>query len=434
MPLIESLCWGTCEIARNHDLLASAIHSFLTLVCFHCTVSGLMNIILSVAKLGVGVTCHSTALIADAGHSLSDLFSDVVTLWAVHVARLPPDQDHPHGHGKFEAIGALFLSLTLIVTSLTVGMASNAKLLEILALSRRTSTVAAAASDSVVAFTAPSLPALAMAVISIVSKEWLFRVTRKVGQQLQSTVVIANAWHHRSDAYSSVLAAASIGLAMYVPGFIFADAAAGLFVAAMIGMTGMEILGESILQLTDTAVAETNDSPESTTRTEQSIDDTRRSASVAFVETSTPNSAMTREATPALPQRAMNGEKLNDSAQASREKVVATATTSLISAAHDAERLESRVRDELHSFKDSILVRTVVASMALEGNGAAMGSDGEDRWIVNLSIEMKQTQADESTMNRAQSVARDIRQRLKSNSALAIDKVYISLDLSYEDD
>jgi cation diffusion facilitator family transporter len=395
-----------------------------------------MNIILSVAKLGVGVTCHSTALIADAGHSLSDLFSDVVTLWAVHVARLPPDQDHPHGHGKFEAVGALFLSLTLIVTSLTVGMASNAKLLEILALSRRGSTVAAAASDSVVAFTVPSLPALAMAVISIVSKEWLFRVTRKVGQQLQSTVVIANAWHHRSDAYSSVLAAASIGLAMYVPGFIFADAAAGLFVAAMIGMTGMEILGESILQLTDTAVAETSTSPESATTSQQSIDDTTPSASVAFIETSTPNSAMTqrRVATSAPPQQAMNGEKVNDIALASREKVVVAAVTDLISAEHDAVRLESRVRDELYNFKDAIDVRRVAANIAKEGDGAAMRSDGEDRWIVNLSIELKQLQNKESTIDGAKSVARDIRQRLKNNHALAIDKVLISLDLGDEDD
>ena len=97
----------------------------------------LVNLLLSVGKAGVGVTCHSSALMADAGHSLSDLFSDFITLWAVKIGRLPPDEDHPYGHGKFEAVGSLFLSLTLLVTGVGVGAASNRKLLEILGLSFR---------------------------------------------------------------------------------------------------------------------------------------------------------------------------------------------------------------------------------------------------------------------------------------------------------
>ena len=92
-----------------------------------------------------------------------------------------------------------------------------------------------------------------MAGISIVSKEWLYRITHKVGESLNSQVVIANAWHHRSDAYSSILALFSIGLAMTVPGLVAADAAAGLLVAGMICMTGADIMGESINQLSDTS-------------------------------------------------------------------------------------------------------------------------------------------------------------------------------------
>jgi cation diffusion facilitator family transporter len=203
-----------------------------------------INVVLSVTKFIVGVACHSSVLIADAGHSLSDLFSDFVTLWAVQVARLPPDQDHPYGHGKFEAVGSLFLSLTLIGTGIGVGAMANNNLLDILARQRR---------GTILAHQIPSLPALIMALVSVLSKEWLFRVTRSVGQRIQSQVVIANAWHHRSDAYSSILAFASIGVAMSIPGLVFVDAAAGLFVAAMIGMTGMEILGESVKQLTDTS-------------------------------------------------------------------------------------------------------------------------------------------------------------------------------------
>lgn len=146
------------------------------------------------------------------------------------------------GHGKFEAVGSLFLALTLFGTGLSVGASANAKLLEIL----HNTGIGAAVNI-------PTWPALIMAGISITSKEWLYRITKKVGEKINSQVVIANAWHHRSDAYSSVLALASIFLAMTVPGMAAADAAAGLLVAGMICMTGAEIMGEAVKQLTDTS-------------------------------------------------------------------------------------------------------------------------------------------------------------------------------------
>jgi cation diffusion facilitator family transporter len=209
-----------------------------------------INLVLSASKMAVGIVCHSSALMADAGHSLSDLFSDVVTLVAVSIGRLPPDEDHPFGHGKFEAIGSLFLSLILLGTGLGIGLLSNQKLVEIISL-HRSGAALAASQTAAASVRLPGFPALIMAGISVVSKEWLFRVTRNVGERLQSTVVIANAWHHRSDAYTSVMAVASIALARYIPGLVFCDAAAGLLVAATIGMTGAEILGQSINELTD---------------------------------------------------------------------------------------------------------------------------------------------------------------------------------------
>jgi hypothetical protein len=161
-----------------------------------------INLVLSAGKFTVGVSCHSSALIADAGHSLSDLFSDFVTLYSVQIARLPPDDDHPYGHGKFEAIGSLFLALTLIGTGIGVGAMANKQLLHILATQRR---AAAATVTAALSIPVPRPPALIMAALSIISKEWLFRITKTVGESLNSQVVIANAWHHRSDAYSSVL-------------------------------------------------------------------------------------------------------------------------------------------------------------------------------------------------------------------------------------
>uniref|UniRef100_A0A7S4AQI6 EF-hand domain-containing protein n=1 Tax=Pseudo-nitzschia australis TaxID=44445 RepID=A0A7S4AQI6_9STRA len=205
-----------------------------------------VNLLLSVGKLGIGITSHSSALVADAGHSLSDLVSDFITLWSVNVARLPPDEDHPYGHYKFEAIGSLFLSLTLLATGGSVGLMANKQLREVLQAS-----ASATASASTAAVQIPGPLALVMAGLSIFSKEWLFRITKQVGDRLRSPVVIANAWHHRSDAYSSVLALLSIAWAMV--GFPAADAAAGILVAGMICMTGGEILIESVKQLSDSA-------------------------------------------------------------------------------------------------------------------------------------------------------------------------------------
>lgn len=204
-----------------------------------------VNLFLSISKFVVGVICHSSALVADAGHSLSDLFSDFVTLYSVQLARLPPDEDHPYGHHKFEAIGSLFLALTLLVTGFGIGTVANQELMQI---------VRKGGGQAAASLHLPTPPALLMAFISIVSKEWLYRITKKVGDDLNSQVVIANAWHHRTDAYSSILALLSIALAMWVPGMGAADSFAGLLVAGMICMTGADILGESLNQLTDTAV------------------------------------------------------------------------------------------------------------------------------------------------------------------------------------
>ena len=184
---------------------------------------------------------------------------------------MPPDEDHPYGHAKFEAIGSLFLALTLLGTGLSVGAVSNRKLIEIISAQR----AGGAAATSLVA-QIPTFPALFMAAISIFSKEWLFRITKNVGEELNSQVVIANAWHHRSDAYSSILALVSIGMAMFIPGFLAADAAAGILVAGMICMTGAEIMGESIKQLTDTSNKELVEKVTAIAREQQDVKEVKR--------------------------------------------------------------------------------------------------------------------------------------------------------------
>jgi len=217
-----------------------------------------INLFLSIGKAIVGVTCHSAVLITDAGHSFSDLFSDFITLWAVQFGRLPPDDDHPYGHGKFESLGSLFLSLTLLATGISLGAVSNKRLTEILSIQLTSASQGKCflTSASHLMPEVPTFPCLLMALVSVLSKEWLYRVTRDVGERLNSQVVIANAWHHRSDAYSSILALISIGMAMTFPSLIAADSAAGLLVAGMICMTGFEILGDSIKRLTEESTEE----------------------------------------------------------------------------------------------------------------------------------------------------------------------------------
>lgn len=199
------------------------------------------NILLSVGKFIVGFKCHSSVLIADAGHSLSDLLSDFVTLWAVRIGRLPPDEDHPYGHGKFEAIGSLFLSMLLFGTAMGVSHLSITKL---------TPYFWGTHPAEMLSTQIPTYPALIMAALSIGSKEWLFQITRQMANAIHSPVLLANAWHHRSDAYSSILALMSIALAM-TSGWVAIDAFAGLLVGAMIGMTGADIFATSLQQLTD---------------------------------------------------------------------------------------------------------------------------------------------------------------------------------------
>jgi hypothetical protein len=178
-------------------------------------VGAAINIFLSALKLAAGVLGHSAAMVADAAHSLSDLASDVITMWSVRMGRLPPDDDHPYGHGRFEALGSLLIAAMLVGTGWAIG--AHAWQHGAALLAGQAALAAAAAGGGhvhgVVAI-APRPIALVAALLSLFSKEWLYRATAAVGRRLGSTVVVANAQHHRSDALSSVVAFFGIGGAM----------------------------------------------------------------------------------------------------------------------------------------------------------------------------------------------------------------------------
>jgi cation diffusion facilitator family transporter len=189
------------------------------------------NVILVVVKGTIGLISGSSVLVADAVHSLSDFASDVVALFGLRAAAKPPDDDHPYGHGRFETLGAIVLAVILL--GVAVGIAWNA-------WGR---------------FDVPAEPgviALWAAAISIAVKEALFHVTVRVGRRHNSPLVIANAWHHRSDALSSVAALAGIAGARM--GFPILDPAAAVVVAALIAKMAIDILRGAIREITDAAL------------------------------------------------------------------------------------------------------------------------------------------------------------------------------------
>ena len=191
------------------------------------------NLILAITKGIIGTIAHSSALIADAGHSVSDLLSDSITLWAVHMAGVPKDKNHPYGHGKFETVGTFIVAIFLLLTG--VGVAWHVL-------------------NKIDTPEVPGTAALWMAGIAICFKEALFHVTRMVGRRSGSRVLLANAWHHRSDAISSVAALVGIGGAQW--GIPLMDPIAGVLVAGLIIKTGIDIGYESIRELTDETVEE----------------------------------------------------------------------------------------------------------------------------------------------------------------------------------
>ena len=156
----------------------------------------LVNLILVVCKFAAGIWGHSSAMIADAVHSLSDFATDIVVLLFVHISSKPQDKGHDYGHGKYETLATAVIGILLFAAG--IGICWNG-LMNVKAVWNGET------------LEAPGQMALWAALISIVSKEAIFRYTRRVGIQTNSGAVIANAWHHRSDALSSIGTAIGIG-------------------------------------------------------------------------------------------------------------------------------------------------------------------------------------------------------------------------------
>jgi len=195
-----------------------------------------VDLFLGVTKLVVGFFANSAALIADGVHSLSDLATDFMVIAVLRISHQEPDEDHPWGHGRFETVGTTALGVVLILVGL--GMAYEL-------ISNLFSGVPAEV---------PTWPALVVAAISIISKEWIFRYSLAVGKRLKSDLLIANAWHSRTDALSSIVVFVALIGAML--GWVWLDAVAAVLVAGLVTKIGWGLVKRSLTELVDTALPE----------------------------------------------------------------------------------------------------------------------------------------------------------------------------------
>lgn len=164
-------------------------------------IGSVVNFFLLVFKFVAGILGHSSALVADAVHSLSDFITDIIVIIFVKISGKPEDEDHRYGHGKYETLATALIGIALFAVGIGLLVSGAAKVSEVIRGG---------------VLPAPSVIALVAAAISIVSKEILYRYTVRVGRNLNSQAVIANAWHHRSDAFSSIGTMVGIGGAIFL--------------------------------------------------------------------------------------------------------------------------------------------------------------------------------------------------------------------------
>ena len=195
----------------------------------------IINVFLMVIKFGGGIFFGSISLIADAFHTFSDFSTDIIILGGVIIGSRPADSSHPFGHGKFETLAGTILSLVLIIVGTGIAAESGTMVMS-------------------AKFMNPGLPVLFVALISVITKEFLYQLTIKSAKHLDSIALYANAWHHRSDALSSIVVI--VGVFSSMMGFLPGDSIAGLFVGLMIVIIGIKFLTRTGKELMEGSVEE----------------------------------------------------------------------------------------------------------------------------------------------------------------------------------
>lgn len=196
---------------------------------------GVGNLLLTIFKFVAGIIGHSGAMIADAVHSLSDLFTDVIVLVFLRLSNRPVDESHSYGYGKFETLATTIISVALFCVGIGIFFHGAGDIVKAIRGEQLES---------------PGMIALWAAIISIVCKEALYQYTMSVGRGTNSPVLIANAWHHRSDALSSLATMAGIGGAIFLgPGWQVLDPIAAVVVSVFIIKVAIDIVRPAVGEL-----------------------------------------------------------------------------------------------------------------------------------------------------------------------------------------
>lgn len=196
-------------------------------------VSIIGNTVLSLFKVMAGIFAHSGAMISDAVHSASDVLSSIIVIIGVKIAAKESDKDHPYGHERFECVAAIVLAVILLISGLFIGRTAIEK-------------IGSEHSDKTVI---PGILALVAAIISIVSKEAMYWYTRSFALRMDSGALMADAWHHRSDAFSSV--GALIGIAGARMGYPLMDTVASLVICLFIIKAAYDIFKDAVNKMID---------------------------------------------------------------------------------------------------------------------------------------------------------------------------------------
>ncbi|MDZ7791768.1 MAG: cation diffusion facilitator family transporter [Xanthomonadales bacterium] len=197
-------------------------------------VGAVWNLVLAIGKIAAGIVGHSQALIVDGMHSLSDMVSDAVVLVAARWSAIEADHNHPYGHGRIETVATAIVGVLLLAVAIGFIVDAVLRLLDPDRLMQ------------------PGWLALWVAGASVGIKEALFWYTRRVARSSRSNLIMANAWHHRSDALSSIVVIAGVMGAM--AGYLWLDAVAAILVAGTVAVMGGRFAFDSLVELVDTAV------------------------------------------------------------------------------------------------------------------------------------------------------------------------------------
>lgn len=210
---------------------------------YKVTIAGsIINVLLLVLKFAAGILGHSAAMIADAIHSLTDFVTDVIVLVFVKLGNKPMDKDHDYGHGKYETLATAIIGISLFAVGVMICWSGLVKTYQALCGEQ---------------LQQPGIVALVAAVLSIVMKEWAYQFTVRVGRKFHSEAVVANAWHHRSDALSSIGTMLGIGGAILLGDhWAVLDPLAAIVVSVFIIKAAWSLVMQSVKELTDASLSE----------------------------------------------------------------------------------------------------------------------------------------------------------------------------------